>query len=239
MNTTPGTGANGSPDRSVTAGRPAPRDSSPRRDDPAYREMRFEFRDFGKGGLSAATLATHLELYRGYLAQTNELVGAIADPALRRAAATVARPREAASRRLSFELNGVKLHEWYFEQLAGRGGGAAAAPASSSVATEAMDVAFGGFDGWHADVEALATTRGIGWVVSAWDPAAGQLVNLWADLHHLLLPAGHDVVFVLDLWEHAYWNDFGPKGRADYSKFVLANTDWQVVEARFARRQSS
>lgn len=228
MNVTPGT--NGSADR------PPPRDLQPRRDDAAYREIRFEFRDFGKGGLSAATLATHLELYRGYLAQTNELVDAIVDPALRRAAGTVARPREAASRRLSFELNGVKLHEWYFEQLAGRGGGVA--PASSSVATEAMDVAFGGFDSWRADVEALAATRGIGWVVSAWDPAAGQLVNLWADLHHLLLPAGHDVVFVLDLWEHAYWNDFGPKGRADYSKFVLANTDWQVVEARFARRQS-
>ncbi|MCC6172363.1 MAG: hypothetical protein IT481_10080 [Gammaproteobacteria bacterium] len=156
MNVTPGT--NGSADR------PPPRDLQPRRDDPAYREIRFEFRDFGRGGLSAATLATHLELYRGYLAQTNELVGAIVDPALRRAAGTVARPREAASRRLSFELNGVKLHEWYFEQLTGRGGGAA--PASSSVATEAMDVAFGGFDGWRADVEALAATRGIGWVVS-------------------------------------------------------------------------
>ena len=81
----------------------------------------------------------------------------------------------------------------------------------------------------------LATTRGIGWVVAAWDRSAGQLVNLWVDLHHLLLPAGHDVVFVLDLWEHAYWNDFGPKGRGAYSKFVLANTDWQVVESRFAR----
>jgi Fe-Mn family superoxide dismutase len=203
------------------------------RDDPAYREMSFRFREFGPGGLTASTLATHVELYRGYLAQANELIDAVADPALRRAAATVTRPRESASRRLSFELNGVKLHEWYFEQLVGQGG--AAAPAPSSVAAEAMDVAFGGFDGWRADVAALAATRGIGWVVSAWDAPAGQLVNLWVDLHQLLLPAGHDVVFVLDLWEHAYWNDFGPKGRAAYAEFVLASTDWQVVEARFAR----
>jgi superoxide dismutase, Fe-Mn family len=202
------------------------------RDDLAYREQEFQFRKF-EGGLSPATLATHLELYRGYLAQTNELVGALADPAVRREAGTVTRPREALSRRMSFELNGVKLHEWYFEQLAGQSG--ARAPDSSSVAAEAMDVGFGGFEGWRADVEALATTRGIGWVVAAWDRGAGQLVNLWADLHQLHLPAGHEIVFVLDLWEHAYWNDFGPKGRGDYSKFVLASTDWQVVEARFAR----
>lgn len=212
-------------------------DREPVRDDLAYREVHFDFRDFGKGGLSAAALATHLDLYRGYLAQTNELLGAIADPALRQAAATVARPRESASRRLSFELNGVKLHEWYFEQLAGQGG--ATAPAPASVAAEAMDVAFGGFDGWRADIEALAATRGIGWVVSAWDAPAGQLVNLWVDLHQFLLPAGHEVAFVLDLWEHAYWRDFGPKGRAAYSTFVLDNTDWQVVEARVARGSHS
>ena len=34
----------------------------PPRDEPAYREMSFEFRDFGRGGLSASTLETHLDL---------------------------------------------------------------------------------------------------------------------------------------------------------------------------------
>ena len=212
-----------------TPSRPA--DPTLPRDEPAYREMPFQFRSV-EGGLSAATLATHLELYRGYLTQANELIAAAADPALRRDAGQVSRPRESVARRTSFELNGVKLHEWYPEQLAGQPG--AREPDSSSVAVEAMDVAFGGFEGWRADLEALATTRGIGWVVSAWDSSAGHLVNLWADLHHLLLPAGHDVVFVLDLWEHAYWNDFGPKGRGAYAKFVLAHSDWKVVEARFA-----
>ncbi len=209
---------------SASIGKTAPRD------EPAYGEMSFQFRNF-EGGPSPKTLTTHLDLYRGYLAETNELVAAVADPELLRSAAGVTRPRESVSRRMSFELNGVKLHEWYFEQLAGQAG--IRAPVAASVATEAMDVAFGGFDVWRADIETLSTTRGIGWVVAAWDPAARRLVNLWADLHHLLLPAGHDVVFVLDLWEHAYWNDFGPKGRSAYSKFVLANTDWQVVEARF------
>lgn len=207
------------------------------RDDPPFREQAFGFREFPAGGLSARALATHLELYRGYLEQTNALLGAALDPELRRGAAAVARPRESVARRTSFELNGVKLHEWYFEQLAGRGG--VSAPAPASVAVEAMDVAFTGYDAWREDIEALATVRGIGWVVSAYDAAGGQLVNLWADLHHLLLPAGFEIVFVLDLWEHAYWDDFGPKGRGAYARFVLDNTDWQVVEARFARQAKS
>lgn len=204
------------------------------RDDPPYREQSYDFREFPAGGLSVRALATHLELYRGYLAQANALLGAALDPEARHNAAAVARPRESIARRTSFELNGVKLHELYFEQLAGRGG--ARAPAPASVAVESMDVAFGGYDPWRADVEALATVRGIGWVASAYDSAAGHMVNLWADLHHLLVPAGCEIVFVLDLWEHAYWDDFGPKGRGAYARFVLENTDWQVVEARFARR---
>lgn len=206
-------------------------DRAPPREQVAYREASFRFREFGSPGLSASTLATHLDLYRGYLSQANELLAAMAEPALRRSASGVTRPRESVARRLSFELDGVKLHEWYFEQLAGAGG--ARAPSSSSVAAEAMDVAFGGFDGWREDVEALCATRGIGWVVSAWDAGAGQLMNLWIDLHHLSLPAATDVVFVLDLWEHAYWTDFGPKGRTAYARSVLENTDWQVVESRF------
>lgn len=208
-------------------------DRAPQREDLAYREAAFSFREFGPPGLSAATLATHLDLYRGYLAQANELLVALADPELRKAAAGVTRPRESIARRLSFELDGVKLHEWYFEQLAGSG--SAAAPAPESVAAEAMVAACGGFDGWRSDVESLAATRGIGWVVTAWDANAGQLMNLWVDLHHLALPAATDVVFVLDLWEHAYWSDFGPKGRAAYARFVLERTDWQVVESRFER----
>ena len=92
------------------------------REDLAYREASFKFREFGSPGLSAPTLATHLDLYRGYLSQSNELLAAMADLSLRRSAGGVARPRESVARRLSFELDGVKLHEWYFEQLAGAGG---------------------------------------------------------------------------------------------------------------------
>jgi|JI10StandDraft_1071094.scaffolds.fasta_scaffold154584_3 Fe-Mn family superoxide dismutase len=194
-----------------------------------YTELPFEFRHLQR--LSAQSMATHLDLYRGYLKETNELCAAVRELQDEKAPRVPAHPREALSRRMSFELSGMRLHEWYFEQLSGRP--SARAPASSSVAAEAMDICFGGFEKWRADVRAVAETRGVGWVVSVWDPQVQHLANVWVDLHHLNAPAGQRVVYAVDLWEHAYWSDFGPKGRADYVSFLIENTDWTVVERRF------
>src|SRR3954469_6686374 len=69
----------------------------------------FELEGFGK--LSAASIQGHLDLYQGYVVQTNAILDSIAglekiggelleDPA---------RPAESLARRLSFELSGVML----------------------------------------------------------------------------------------------------------------------------------
>ena len=98
---------------------------------------------------------------------------------------------------------------------------------------QSMVACFGGIDGWLADVKTMGETRGSGWVVTFWDPAIGLLTNTWIDLHHLAVPVGQRVVFVLDLWEHAYWTDYGAKGRGKYIDGMLLDTDWGVVERRF------
>ena len=46
------------------------------------------------------------------------------------------------------------------------------------------------------------------------------------------MPANCDVIFALDLWEHAYMIDFTPAQRADYVKIIFENVDWTVVEQR-------
>jgi Fe-Mn family superoxide dismutase len=48
------------------------------------------------------------------------------------------------------------------------------------------------------------------------------------------MPADSQIVFALDVWEHAYMLDFTPAQKADYVKTVLDNVDWAVVEQRFA-----
>ncbi len=181
-------------------------------------------------GLSRESLDAHLDLYRAYIKQANEVYQAVRSVPAVDVAPSAARARESLSRRWSFEASGARLHEWYFEQLDGRPG--ERAPAASSVAMEFMDECFGGFEPWLADLHSLAETRGVGWVVALLDRPAQLLTNVWVDLHHLAVPAGHHVIYALDLWEHAYWTQFGSKGRKRYVNAIIENTDWSVVEAR-------
>jgi Fe-Mn family superoxide dismutase len=172
-------------------------------------------------GLSPEAIETHLGLYRGYVDKLNELT----------AKSTAQSPEEAAARvrHFAFEYNGVVLHELFFEQLAGVG---SAPLASGSVVTEAADISFGGVEAWQRDVKLLAETRGVGWVMCVRDPMKNRIFNTWVDLHHLAMPAGCQILFVLDLWEHAYLLDFAPKQRADYVDTIWKQVDWSVVDRR-------
>jgi Fe-Mn family superoxide dismutase len=173
-------------------------------------------------GLSPKTIETHLGLYKGYVEKLNELAS--------RAGSS---PDEVASRvrRFAYEYNGVVLHELFFEQLSGPG-----APQLSpgGVVTEAADISFGGTEEWRRDVYAMAETRGVGWVICVRDPVKNRIFNTWVDVHHLAVPAGSQLLFVLDFWEHAYLLDFAPKERAKYLDTLWKQVDWGVVERRAA-----
>ena len=62
-------------------------------------------------GISSDQIEQHWELYRGYVKNVNELIGEIAgaEPGSRHWAEL--------KRRAGFELDGVVLHEYYFENL--------------------------------------------------------------------------------------------------------------------------
>lgn len=193
--------------------------------------MAFEIRSFNLRnvrGLSQAALNLHLDLYHGYVEQVNALLEVLQppDPTSRAAPALT---REAAVRRFPFEYNGMVLHELFFEQLTGTNG---RPPHEHGPLGQAVGHAFGGFDGWRKDIEKLAATRGVGWVVTMREKSGGTVCNTWIDEHQWGVTVGTDVVFVLDVWEHAYLLDFSPKQRSEYMQAVLDNVDWSVVEAR-------
>ena len=181
--------------------------------------------------LSAASFAAHVALYQAYVEQANLVLTTLADSAAIAAVAPAARTREALARRLSFETNGVLLHEFFFQQLEGS---ADAQPPKGGTAVAAMKKNFGGYLPWLADIKLLSESRGSGWVVTLWDGEHQRLSNAWIDLHHLSVPIGQQLMFAVDMWEHAYWSDFGAKGRAKYFDSVILSTDWKVIEQRFA-----
>jgi superoxide dismutase, Fe-Mn family len=176
----------------------------------------------GVQGLSKKAIDLHLGLYKTYVEQLNKLLEQSPQPV---AAQLVL---DGYNRRFAFEFNGVALHELFFEQLAGK----RRQSNSESDFADAIHDDYGDFSGWKASIEALAKTRGVGWVLTLRDRSQERLYNCWIDLHHLHMPANCDVIFALDLWEHAYMIDFTPAQRADYVKIIFENVDWAVVEQR-------
>jgi len=178
-----------------------------------HKVRRFDLRSVD--GLSSEAIELHLGLYKGYVEEVNRLEARRPDA-------------NAYVRQFAFEWNGMILHELFFEQLAGP----RARAKEQGAFAHLVKRSFAAPAAWRKDVAELAATRGVGWVATALDPRSARLHNIWIDLHQLALPAGVDLVFVLDMWEHAWLPDFPPKQKAKYVAAVLDNVDWTVLNAR-------
>jgi superoxide dismutase, Fe-Mn family len=176
------------------------------------------------GALSAPAIKAHLELYKGYVEHTDAVLRQLDTPSPAPLPAALT-PRETLARRLSFEGNGALLHELFFEQLAAPGAG------EDPTFSTALAQRYGSFDKWQEDVLELGTTRGPGWVLTCLHRDS-LIENFWIDLHELGTPAGSAVLYAVDLWEHAYWTDYGAKGREKYMRDLLAHSNWAVAGKR-------
>jgi Fe-Mn family superoxide dismutase len=129
-------------------------------------------------------------------------------------------------RRLGWEFNGMRLHEYYFENLGGKGG-----LDKNSKLSKKMAEDFGSYENWEKEFKAVGTMRGIGWAVLYQDSSTGKLINFWINEHDVGHPAGCNPILILDVFEHAFMIDYGLK-RADYIEAFFKNIDWKAAERR-------
>jgi len=180
----------------------------------------------GMAGFSEALLKNHFTLYQGYVTNTNKLLD-ILEQMLKEGKA--ANPEFAElKRRLGWEFNGMRLHEYYFGNLGGKAPLDAAGRLGKKLAES-----FGSVDAWEKDFRATGAMRGIGWTVLYRDSADGRLINFWINEHDQGHPAGCMPILVMDVFEHAFMLDYGLK-RADYIEAFFKNIDWKAVEGRLA-----
>lgn len=178
----------------------------------------------GIPGFSETLLKNHFTLYQGYVTNTNKVLDSLAQ--VLKDGKTAAPEYAELKRRLGWEFNGMRLHEYYFENLGGKAGLDAGGKLAKSIVES-----FGSYELWEKDFKATGAMRGIGWVVLYQDPANGRLINFWINEHDVSHPASGRPVLVLDVFEHAYMLDYGLK-RADYIEAFFKVIDWQVAEAR-------
>ncbi len=189
-----------------------------------YRAMDFGHL-LGMEGFSDALLKMHLTLYQGYVANTNALLEKTR--ALLKEGKADGPEYAELKRRLGFEFNGMKLHEYYFGNL----GGSGVLPKDNAFYA-AIEENFGSFENWKADFIATGRMRGIGWVVLYQDPSTGRLVNTWINEHETGHFVGCVPLLVMDVFEHAYVTDYGLDRKA-YIDAFFKNLNWKVVLQRF------
>lgn len=189
----------------------------------------YEPKDFshllGTPGMSDTLLTNHFTLYQGYVTNTNKLSDALS-ALLNEDKATTPEYTEL-SRRFGWEWNGMRLHEYYFDNM--KNGGKkidANAPLMQKIAAQ-----FGSIEAWAKDFRAKGTMRGIGWVILAHDSQADRLFNIWINEHDTGHLAGATPVLIMDVFEHAFMIDYGLK-RTDYITAFFNAIDWEAVQAR-------
>jgi len=178
----------------------------------------------GMEGFSETLLRNHFILYQGYVTNTNKLMDSLAAMVKE---GKVGIPEYAElKRRMGFEFNGMRLHEYYFDNLGGKGALDKSGKLGKKLAED-----FGSYEDWERDFKGTGTMRGIGWAILYQDNVTGKLMNQWINEHETGHLAGCIPLLVMDVFEHAFITDYQLK-RADYIEAFFKNINWGVVERR-------
>jgi Fe-Mn family superoxide dismutase len=193
-------------------------------------QMSYIAKDFnhlyGMAGFNDNLLQIHFKLYEGYVKNSNDLL-----VKLRRMVETgqgSSYEFGALKRRLSWEFDGMRLHELYFGNLGGNGQPDLSHPLYGAIAAQ-----FGDFNSWKKDFIATGSLRGIGWSVLYLDPIEGRLINTWINEHDVGHLSGGIPILIMDVFEHAYMPQYG-LDKAKYIETFFKNIDWKSVTARYS-----
>jgi len=177
-------------------------------------------------GISKKTLEIHHDkLYAGYVKKTDEIsekLKTIAKSGQFEGNATYSELR-ALKDAETFAVNGVYLHEWYFDVLGGSGD-----PKSAPELSKALEKKWGSVENGIKYFSACAMAAR-GWSVLAWDTKADKLKHYNGDAHNQGGVWGCIPIIVLDVYEHAYFIDFGSDRKA-YIEAFWKNFNWLAAE---------
>lgn len=192
-----------------------------------YQEMTFDLPVLD--GISPKQLEVHLGLYKGYVKNLNVLQATIdaykttEDEGGRYAVSEM-------KRRLAFEFDGMRMHEYYFAQWEK---GTKEVDQNSALAQSVVRQ-WGSWDAFINEFKAVGMMRGIGWTILYFDAKAGAFHTAWVGDHELGQLAGLPIILCMDMWEHAYMVDYTPAEKKNYIEAFFKNLNWETIQSRFA-----
>ncbi|MEK7149202.1 MAG: superoxide dismutase [Patescibacteria group bacterium] len=174
-------------------------------------------------GLSEKQLKEHHDvLYVGYVKKWNEIQEKLKTTDRSLANGTYSEFGEL-KREETFAMNGIRLHEGYFDTMISGGN-------EPSGAVKAMiERDFGSYEKWMEDFKALGVAAR-GWVVLAYDLDDQRLYNYLCDSHNQGGVWNSVAIFIMDVYEHAYFLDYAT-GRKAYIEAFFKNINWEFVNS--------
>lgn len=182
-----------------------------------YKELR---------GLSERQLSEHHDvLYAGYVKKIAEIEEKLKNVDLSSANGTYSDLRELKMEE-TFALNGVKLHEGYFDNLIPNGNPSTPLGANNQI-FDLIIRDFGSYEAWEKEFKALGLCAR-GWVVLGYDLDEKKLKNVLCDSHNQGGVWNMIALMIMDVYEHAYFLDYAT-ARKKYIDSFFDNIDWNFV----------
>jgi len=175
--------------------------------------------------LSEKQLKQHEMLYENYVQKLNQVrTLLVEDKDFAGTNSTFSRLRSLKLAE-SYTLNGVKLHELYFENIIGAG------KRPYPPLMDAIVEDFGSVEHFIDKFKAVGMAMR-GWAVLVWDPLDEGLHVIGQDAHDEGSTIGTIPLLVLDVYEHAYMIDYGI-AKKEYIDIFIKNINWDVVNVRY------
>ena len=185
-------------------------------------------------GLSEKQLKEHHDvLYAGYVKKIGEIEEKLKIVDMSTANATFSDLRELKMEE-TFALNGVKLHEGYFDNMIPNGSPSSFGSSGSARKIVEMIVRdFGSYENWECEFKAMGISAR-GWVVLGYDLDEKKLKNILCDSHNQGGVWNMIALLIMDVYEHAYFIDYAT-GRKAYIEACFKNIDWNFVESLISK----
>lgn len=171
-------------------------------------------------GISKATNEGHLKLWQGYAEKNNAIVVALDVKKDLKNVNSIYSDVRNQKLAQSFAYSGYLNHKIFFNHLNGDG-----KPTKEFNAL--IKATYGNFSNWLNDLKATALASR-GWAFIAYCYEHEQIINVLGDSQDTFPVWGCDLIGAIDMYEHAYFSDFGTD-KASYIDSILSIMDYNQV----------
>lgn len=189
----------------------------------------FDFESIN--GISKKQLDEHYKLYVGYVNKLNEIWNTSYTPDnFTGSNATYSKMR---SLKLgeTYALDGVKLHQLYFQNMTGDNN------TPNGPILDTITNQFSSYDNFISYLTNVGLSMR-GWAILSIDSIDSKLHIIGSDAHDVGAIWLSYPILVMDLYEHAYFMDFGTD-KGSYISTFIKNINWNILNERFKAHSSS